>query len=73
MSQRLASGIRTSDESHNQRDGQQGNHAIGCNGEAFAVLAIDKGEDKSPKSRQTTYDEEHQSLSTGTELGREQL
>ena len=66
-------GNRGSDEAHHEGDDQQGNHAVGGNREALAILTIDIGKDKSPYGRETTDNEEHQPLGTGTELGREQL
>ena len=68
-----ATGVRTSDITHDKRDEQQDNHAVGCDGKSLAVLAIDIGEDESPYSRETADDEEHQSLCSCAELGGEQF
>ena len=43
-----ATGLRGTDEAYHQRDGQQGYHAEGSDGEALAILTIDKGEYEAP-------------------------
>ena len=71
--ERLATGIGHAQQTHDKGDEQQDYHAISCQGKALAIVTVDEGEDESPDCRETTHDEEHQSLGTGTELGWEQL
>ena len=41
LGQWFATSVGTTDESDDQRDDKQSYHAVGCNGEALAVLSID--------------------------------
>ena len=47
--QRFAAGVGGTDETDDERDNEETNHAVGCDGEAFAVLSVDKREDQSPQ------------------------
>ena len=69
----FAAGVGAADDADDEGDGEEGDHAEGGYGEAFAVFTIDDGEDETPDSGEATDDEEHQTLGTSTELGREKL
>ena len=67
--QTLATCVRHTDETHDERDSKEGYHAVSCDGKAFAIFSIDVCEYQSPDGRKTTYDEEHETLSASAELG----
>ena len=73
MVEGLAAGVGAADDADDEGDGEEGNHAEGGYGEAFAVFTIDDGEDETPDGGEAADDEEHQTLGTCTELGREEF
>ena len=46
--QRLSPRVGSTNHADDEGDEEEGNHAVGSEGEAFAVLAVDVGEDESP-------------------------
>ena len=69
----FAACVGASDDTDDEGDEEEDNHAPCCDGEAFSVFTVDVGEDESPYGREATYDEEHESLSSCAELGWEEF